>query len=90
MATIHISLDEAERNLQALLAQLDENTSFLIEDGNKPVALLQPPPPRKLSLRERIDLLPKDEEAVMDDDFARDVQAGIDSHRAPLDRTLWE
>jgi hypothetical protein len=90
MATIHISLDEVERNFQALLAQLDENTCFLIENGNGPVALLQPPPPRKLSFRERIDLLPKDSGAVMDEDFARDVQAGIDSHREPLDRTLWD
>ncbi|HZL27089.1 MAG TPA: hypothetical protein VFC39_11215 [Acidobacteriaceae bacterium] len=90
MATIHISLDEAERNLHGLLAQLDENTCFLIENGSVPLALIQPPPPRNLSLRERINLLPKDSKAVMDDGFARDVQAGIDSHRAPLDRTLWD
>lgn len=90
MATIHISLDEAERNLHALLAQLDENTCFLIENGNEPVALLQPPPPRKLSLRERIDLLPKDSEAIVDDDWPADLDEAIQRHRAPLDRKLWE
>jgi antitoxin (DNA-binding transcriptional repressor) of toxin-antitoxin stability system len=90
MATIHISQAEAERDLSSLLARIDEDTTFLIENGSEPVAVLQAAPPRKLTLRERIELLPTRSDAKMDDSFAHDVQAGIDSHRAPLDRTLWD
>ncbi len=90
MATIHISQAEAERDFSGLLERLDENTSFIIENGPLPGALLQAAPPRKLSLRERIAMLPADSQARMDHDFARDVHAGIDSHREPLDATLWD
>ena len=89
MATIHISLAEAQRNLSELLAKLDENTTFLIENGSQPVALLQPVPLRKLSLDERIALLPNNSEAVMDDDFARDLEFAINRYREPI-ATRWD
>jgi antitoxin (DNA-binding transcriptional repressor) of toxin-antitoxin stability system len=90
MATIHISQAEAERDLSGLIARVDENTSFLIENGSEPVAVLQAAPPRKLSLRERIALLSKEDAAVIDDDWPSDLDAAIERHRAPLDRKLWE
>jgi hypothetical protein len=90
MATIHISLAEAERNLQGLLAQLNENTSFLIENGSEPVAVLQAAPPRKLSLEEKIALLQKDEQPVIDEDWPADLDAAIERHREPLGRTPWK
>lgn len=90
MATIPISQSEAERDLHSLLARVSEHTSFLIEHDSRPVAVIQAPPPRKLSFRERIALLPKDSPAIMDDDFARDVEAGILAHREPVDSSLFD
>lgn len=90
MATIHISQAEAERDLSSLIARIDENTTFLIENGSEPVAVLQAAPPRKLSLRERIALLPDRPDIVMDEDWPDDLDEAIARHRAPLDRSLWD
>jgi hypothetical protein len=90
MATIHISQAEAERDLHGILARLDDETSFVIEEDSRAIAVIQAPPARRLSFRERIALLPKNSPAVMDDDFARDVQAGIEAHRDPIDSSLFD
>lgn len=88
MATIHISQQEAERDISTLLAQLDTNTTFVIENGLGPVAVLRSA--RKLSMRERIDQLSNDTEAAMDDAFALDVEAGIAAHRDVLDLEIFK
>jgi len=90
MATIHISQAEAERDLSGLLARVNEGTSFLIENGSEPVALLQAAPPSALSFEERLALLPEDSEGVIDDQWPVDLDEALERHRAPLDRTLWE
>lgn len=88
--TIHISQAEAERDISSLLARVDENTTFLIENGSQPVAVIQAAPPKKLSLRERIALLPERPGVVIDADWPADLDEAIERHRAPLDRSLWE
>ena len=90
MATIHISQAEAERDLSSLLARIDEDMTFLIENGSEPVALIQAAPPKKLSLRERIALLPDRPDVVIDEDWPADLDEAIARHRAPLDRSVWE
>jgi hypothetical protein len=54
------------------------------------VALIQAAPPKKLSLRERIALLPDRPDVVIDEDWPADLDEAIARHRAPLDRSLWE
>jgi antitoxin (DNA-binding transcriptional repressor) of toxin-antitoxin stability system len=90
MATIHISQAEAERDLSDLIARVDKDTSFLIENGSEPVAVLQAAPPRKLSFEERLALLPEDSEGVIDDQWSADLDEALERHRAPLDRNLWD
>jgi hypothetical protein len=34
--------------------------------------------------------MPKDSTATTDGDFARDIQAAIDSHREPLEPPAWD
>jgi hypothetical protein len=41
--------------------------------------------PLKRKISECLALLPKDSNAVMDPDFAKDVEAAIESHREPLE-----
>ena len=48
-----------------------------------------PVPPRR-SISECIALLPEDSTAVMDADFAKDVEAAIESHREPLEPPAWD
>ena len=90
MATIHISQAEVERNLSGILARLDNETSFIIENESLPVAVLHAAPPPRLTLRERIALLPSDTTAVIDDDFPHDVEIAVASHPEPLDSSLWD
>jgi len=40
---------------------------------------------RRRAISECIALLPEDSTAVMDADFAKDVEAAIESHREPLE-----
>ena len=53
------------------------------------IALLRPAiqPRRKIS--EVLALMPKNSTATMDADFARDIQAAIESHREPLEPPAW-
>lgn len=57
----------------------------MIESGKLPVALIHAPIPPRRTISERIALLPEDTTAVMDADFAKDIEAAIESHREPLE-----
>ena len=90
MATIHISRSEAEQNIAELLARVDGETSFLIEDGLKPPAILKVADEKPLTLSECIALLESREQVTLDDKFAEDLDAAIEAHREPLDSSIWD
>ena len=90
MATIHIPESEFANNLEALMARVRAGGEVVIESGSVPVAVLTAPPAPRLTLRERIALLPEDSSAVMDESFARDVAAAVEAHREPLDPPAWD
>lgn len=46
--------------------------------------------PLKRKISQCLALLPKDAGAVMDSDFAKDVEAAIESHREPLEPPAWD
>jgi antitoxin (DNA-binding transcriptional repressor) of toxin-antitoxin stability system len=88
MATVYMSEAELARDLHAALAKVQQGVEIIIEQDHRPVAVLKPStsarPRRKLS--ECIALAKAYEEKlgyapVPDADFAKDVQAGIDSRR---------
>jgi antitoxin (DNA-binding transcriptional repressor) of toxin-antitoxin stability system len=79
---IHISEAEAASDFAGLLARVRAGAEVVIESGKLPVAVIHPPPPRR-TISECIALLPEDSTAVMDADFAKDVEAAIESHREP-------
>jgi antitoxin (DNA-binding transcriptional repressor) of toxin-antitoxin stability system len=97
MATVHMSEAEVARDLHAVLAQVLQGVEIVIEQDHRPVAVLRPSastrPGRKLS--ECIALAKAYEENLRyapapDDDFARDVQAGIDSRRDSFEPPAWD
>ncbi len=89
---IHISEAEAARDFGALLARVRAGAEVVIESegGKLPVAVLRAPAPPHRTISECIALLPEDSTAVMDPDFARDVEAAIESHREPLETPAWD
>jgi antitoxin (DNA-binding transcriptional repressor) of toxin-antitoxin stability system len=81
---IHISEAEAASDFAGLLARVRAGAEVVIESGKLPVAIHAPSPPRR-TISECIALLPEDSTAVMDADFAKDIEAAIESHREPLE-----
>ena len=97
MATVRMSESEVARDLHAVLAKVQRGVEIVIEQDHQPVAVLKPSPPgrpgRKLS---ECIALAKAYEAklgyapIPDEDFARDVQAGIDGRRDSFEPPLWD
>jgi antitoxin (DNA-binding transcriptional repressor) of toxin-antitoxin stability system len=90
VSTYHISEAEAARDFAALLVRVRAGEQVVIESGRFPVAIMHLPSPPPRTLEEAIALLPEDSKAVMDEEFARDVEAAITAHREPLNPPAWE
>ncbi|MSV34937.1 MAG: hypothetical protein EXQ47_04980 [Bryobacterales bacterium] len=97
MATVHMSEAEVARDLHAVLAKVQQGVEVVIEQDQRPVAVLKPSipmrPGRKLSeciamakaYEAKLGYVP-----IPDEDFAKDVQSGIDARRDSLDPPAWD
>jgi prevent-host-death family protein len=89
---IHISEEEAARDFASVLARVRAGAEVLIEKDARPVAVLRPAgsrPGRLLS--ESIALAEAHgSTATLDEDFSRDLEAIINSHREPLEPPAWD
>ncbi len=102
MATVPMSEAEVARDLHAVLTKVQQGVEVVIEQDQRPIAVLKSSvggqfepkrPGRKLS---ECIALAKAYEAklgyapIPDEDFARDVQAGIESHRDSFEPPAWD
>lgn len=97
MATVHMSEAEVARDLHAVLAKVQQGIEVVIEQDHRPVAVLKSSktagPGRKLS---ECIALAKAYEAelgsapIPDEEFAKDVQAGIDARRDSFEPPAWD
>ncbi|SRR5581483_4329818 len=87
---IHISEAEAVRDFASVLAQVRAGAEVIIEHDAEAVAVLHAPIPEARNLSACLDLLPKDSTATIDGEFAKDVEAAINSHREPLTPPAWD
>ena len=89
---IHISESEAASNFADVLARVRAGAEVVIESesGKLPLAVIHAPALPRRTISECIALLPEDSTAVMDADFAKDVEAAIESHREPLTPPAWD
>jgi hypothetical protein len=95
VATVRITEAELARDLHDVLSQVQEGIEVIVEQDHRPVAVIKTPqgPGRKISAciamakayEEKLGHAP-----VPDPDFARDLQAAIDSHRDPLNPPAWD
>jgi antitoxin (DNA-binding transcriptional repressor) of toxin-antitoxin stability system len=91
---IHISEAEAASDFAALMARVRAGAKVIIENGERPVAVLHAAEPVRRSISECIALAKAHEEEtgkapILDPDFAEDVE-GIISHRKPWNPPAWE
>ena len=89
--TIHISESELANDLAGVMARVREGVEVVIEEGARPVAVLRPAAPHVRLLSESLRLANEfASSAVMDEDFARDIEAAINSHREPSNPPSWD
>jgi antitoxin (DNA-binding transcriptional repressor) of toxin-antitoxin stability system len=87
---IHISEAEASSDFATLLARVRGGAEVIIEQDSQPVAVVHPMPAARRLISECIALLPEHSTATVDPDFAKDVEAAIESHREPLASSTWD
>jgi len=91
MAVVHMTEGELVKNIADVMRQVRQGSEIVIEQGNRPVAVIKPSKPAGRMISEVIaDLKARRSTAVMDDDFARDVEEGIRAHRRPSNPPSWD
>jgi antitoxin (DNA-binding transcriptional repressor) of toxin-antitoxin stability system len=91
MTTVHMSEAEVARDLHAVLTKVQQGIEVVIEQDHRPVAVLRSSQPRGRNILEILaELKARDSKAVMDDDFADDIQKAIDAHSQPWNPPSWD
>jgi len=87
---LHITDAELAKDLPSILQRVQTGAEVIIERDAHPVAVLRAAEPTRRKISECIAMLPVDSTAAIDPDFAKDVEAAIDSHREPLEPPEWD
>jgi prevent-host-death family protein len=88
---IRISEAEAASDFAGLLARVRAGAEVVIESGKLPVAVVRPAEPYVRLLSESLRLAKEHAStATLDGNFAKDVEAAIESHREPLSPPAWD
>jgi antitoxin (DNA-binding transcriptional repressor) of toxin-antitoxin stability system len=88
---VHISEAEAASNFADVLARVRAGIEVVIGDEVRPVAVVRPAEPHVRLLSESLRFSKEHAStATLDEDFARDLEAAINSHREPLIPPAWD
>jgi prevent-host-death family protein len=88
---IHISEAEAARDFASLLERVRAGAEVVIEKDALPVAVVTPAASDVRLLSESLRLAREHgSTTTLDEDFAKDVEAAIASHREPLNPPAWD
>jgi antitoxin (DNA-binding transcriptional repressor) of toxin-antitoxin stability system len=91
MPVVHMTEAELVNNIADVMKQVRLGSEIVIEQGNRPVAVIKPSSPAGRMISEVIaDLKARGSSAVMNDDFARDIEEGINAHRQPWHPPSWD
>jgi antitoxin (DNA-binding transcriptional repressor) of toxin-antitoxin stability system len=91
MSTVRITETELARDLQAVLEKVRNGAEVIVEHDHRPVAVIKPPAPAGRKISEVIAALEASGAcAVVDEDFARDVEEGIRSRSEPWNPPSWD
>lgn len=93
--TLRITEAELVRDVRSVLDKIERgNEVIIVREDHRPLAVMKQPQPAGRKISDCILLAKAHEKAlgyaqVPDEDFARDVQEGIDAHREPI-RNVWD
>ncbi len=89
--TVRMTEAEVARDLHAVLTKVQQGVEVVIEQNHRPVAVIKPSKPAGRMISEVVaDLKARGSTAVIDDDFAHDIEEGIKLHREPWNPPSWE
>ncbi len=89
--TVRMTEAELARDVHAVLEKVRQGVEVVIEQDDRPVAVLRSPQVGGRKLSEVIAALEaRGASAVLDEDCARDVEDGIKSHREPWHPPSWD
>ena len=84
MAVLHMSDAEVVRDIAAVLEKVRQGSEVVVEHDHRPIAIIKPSSAGGRLISEVVaELKARGANAVMDDDFARDIESGIEAYRQP-------
>ena len=91
MMTVHVTEAELARDLHAVLEKVRHGVEIVVEQDSRPIAVLKAAQVQGRKISEVIAALEASgANAVIDEDFARDVEQGIKAHREPWNPPSWD
>ena len=88
---IRVSEAEAANDFLSLLARVRAGAEVVIERDAEAVAVIRPATPDLRLLSESLRLAKeRSSNATLDDEFGRDLEAAVSSHREPLTPPAWD
>jgi antitoxin (DNA-binding transcriptional repressor) of toxin-antitoxin stability system len=91
MATLRISEAELARDIHAVLDKVQTGIEVIVEQDQRPVAVIHKPLPKGRLLSESIALAEaRGTTAILDEGFIKDVEEGIAERSEPWNPPAWE
>jgi antitoxin (DNA-binding transcriptional repressor) of toxin-antitoxin stability system len=90
-SVIHVSEAEAASDFTSLIERVRAGAEVVIEKDARPVAVIRPAETGGRLLSESLRRAREHgSTATLDEDFGKDVEAAIESHREPLNPPAWD
>ena len=84
MSTVRITESELARDVHGVLEKVQQGVEVIVEQNHRPVAVIRASQPAGRKISEVIAALEAGgANAVLDEDFARDVKESIQTYREP-------
>jgi antitoxin (DNA-binding transcriptional repressor) of toxin-antitoxin stability system len=91
MAVLHISEADLARDLHTVLERVRQGGEVVIEQEHQPVAIMKPVAARARTMSEIIAAMESSgASGIVDEDFARDIEAGIAARSEPWNPPTWD
>lgn len=91
MAVLHMSEADVVKDIAAVLEKVRQGSEVVIEHDHRPIAVIKPSKPAGRPISEVIAALELGgASAVIDKEFARDVEEGIRGHREAWNPPSWD
>ena len=88
---LRVSEAEVVKDIASVLAKVRQGSEIVIEENYRPIAVIKPSTPAGRPISEVVaELKARGSRAIIDDDFARDIEAGIERNRQPWPPSSWE